>query len=251
MSEPSALSIRGSASANGAAPQATTASRAIRRQRSLPSGRALTGGFLVALASLGIFLAWSSAAKGPTTRYLVAARDLPIGSQVGPGDVDLVPMDLPGRFAAEVAFTDPAELAEAEVVNPIRAGDLLQASSLAAAAPGTARLQMSFSVPRDRAVGGTLRAGQFVDIVATFGTGAETYTTTVLQGARLLDIATAGDEFGSSGALTVTIAVADAEEARIVAHAVDGGKLTLVRSFESPEKAQQGRTYGNPPSTDG
>src|SRR5687768_720166 len=51
--------------------------RAVRRRSALPTGRAVVGGFLVALAALGIFAAYSSATAGPTTSYVVARRDLP------------------------------------------------------------------------------------------------------------------------------------------------------------------------------
>ena len=40
---------------------APPASRPLRRRRGLPSGRAVVGGFLVALAAVGVFAAYTSA----------------------------------------------------------------------------------------------------------------------------------------------------------------------------------------------
>ena len=241
-------SASGHAAANG---HVRAHGRSIRRARPLPSGRALVGAFLVAAATLGIFLAWSGAERGPSTSYLVAARDLPIGTKLSPADLRAVPMELPAALAASSAFGDPAELDGVEVINPIRAGELVQGSSLVGSDAAPTDLEISFAVERDRAVGGRLKAGEHVDLLATFGTGADTYTTTVLQGARILDIASSSDALGSTGPITITLAVSDADEARAVAHAVNVAELTLVRSNPDETRSEQGGTYRAPAAAPG
>lgn len=225
--------------------------RSIRRARPLPSGRALVGAFLVAAATLGIFLAWTGADRGPTTSYLVAARDLPIGTRLEPSDLRAVPMELPGSLASTSAFVDPSELDGVEVINPIRAGELIQGSSLIGSDSAPTDLEISFAIERDRAVGGRLKAGEHIDLLATFGTGADTYTTTVLQGVRILDVASSSDALGSTGPITVTVAVTDATEARMVAHAVNVAELTIVRSDPVATPSEQGGTYRAPSAASG
>ena len=52
----------------------------------------------------------SGAAEGPTTSYVVARRDLPVGTRLTAGDLTRMPMELPG--VDKGARWDPAELSE-------------------------------------------------------------------------------------------------------------------------------------------
>ncbi|HEX2851399.1 MAG TPA: SAF domain-containing protein [Acidimicrobiales bacterium] len=143
------------------------ASRTVRRRQSLPSGRAVIGGFLVAAAALGIYVAWARATAGPTARYVVAARDLAVGSHIAAGDLALVPMDLPPRVAARAAFRDPARLVGATVVGPIHADELVQAGDVVRGGAGPDALEISFGVDASRALAGHLAEGETVDVDAT------------------------------------------------------------------------------------
>ncbi|TML58120.1 MAG: hypothetical protein E6G17_12765, partial [Actinobacteria bacterium] len=71
------------------------AGRAVRRRRSLPSGRALVGGLLVAIAAVGVFGAWLSATAAPTSSYVVARHDIAPGHRVTRADLALVRLHLP------------------------------------------------------------------------------------------------------------------------------------------------------------
>lgn len=224
---------------------ASGAVAASRPARPLPSGRAVVGGFLVALSALGILLAWSGATAGPTTSYVVAARDLPIGTRLTAADLALVEMDLPPSLASTSAFDDLEGLEGVEVVSALRAGELVQASALVAPGGAPSDLEVSFPVEAERAVGGSLKAGEFIDVLATFGSGADTYTTTVLQSVRVLAISSSNDALGSASARTITVAVATPDDARALTHAVNVAKLMLVRSGDNGT-ADQGATYRAP-----
>jgi Flp pilus assembly protein CpaB len=204
--------------------------RQVKRRQSLPTGRAVVGGFLVAIAALGIYLAWAGATRGPTERFVVASRDLPIGTELTADDLSLVAMDLPPSLAASAAFDNAHDLVGVRVINPISEGELVQASSLLAASSTARELEISFAIDSSRAVGGTLKAGDRVDFLATFGAGTDTYTATILHGARVLAIDSLSGALGSGDTHTVTLGVATADEARAVAHAVNVAKVTLVRS---------------------
>src|SRR4051794_21908661 len=64
-------------------------------RRGLPSGRAVVGGFLVALAAVGIFAAYSGAQRRSRTFYVVAAHDVAPGTRLSAADLSLTAIDLP------------------------------------------------------------------------------------------------------------------------------------------------------------
>src|SRR5688500_9557620 len=150
-------------------------SRPLRRRASLPTGRAVVGGFLVALAALGVFVAYSRAAAGPSTSYVVARHDIPVGSRLTADDLTTLPMELPGVVAANAAFTREAKVVGATTVGPIRRGELVQAGDVVQKRSAADELEVSFSIAASRAIGGTLRPGDRIDVLATFGSGADTY----------------------------------------------------------------------------
>src|SRR5581483_5480586 len=67
--------------------------------------------------------------------------------------------------------------------------------------PGTREL--SVSVDRSRAVGGTLKPGEFVDVLSTFGQGANSSTVVMVPHVEVLSIAPSP---GESGAQVVVLA---------------------------------------------
>src|SRR3954464_6269244 len=95
--------------ANASAPRAPgdasaarpSSSRSISRRGTLPTGRAVVGGVLVAVAALGVFVGGSRGAvpafgffvpderatRGPTTQYVVARHDLPVGTRLTADDL--------------------------------------------------------------------------------------------------------------------------------------------------------------------
>jgi Flp pilus assembly protein CpaB len=227
--------------------------RPVHRRQPLPTGRAVVGGFLVAASALGIYTAWASAAAGPDERFTVARRDLPIGHRVEAGDLELQPMDLPATVARS-AFSDPRVLVGSTVVGPVRAGELVQAGDVVESSSAPTALEVSFAAERSRAVAGTLRPGEFVDVLATFGAGGDTYTTTVVAGARVVAADERGGGIVAGEERIVTLAVASADDARALAHAVNAGEVVLVRSHPpagGAGAAARSGTYRAPSAGDG
>src|SRR5690606_26802825 len=103
-----------------------------RPRRSLPDGRAVLGGLLVACAMLGTWWVSTSAHQGAPTRYLVAARAIAPGHRFEPADVRLVAMDLAPPVRAG-ALTDPAALEGSVALGPLTEGALVQEAALAPA----------------------------------------------------------------------------------------------------------------------
>ena len=220
--------------------------RAVRRRSALPTGRAVVGGFLVALAALGIFAAYSSATAGPTTTYVVARRDIPIGTRLTAEDLTTLPMELPDVVARDAAFASEGPLVGATTVGPVRRGELVQAGDVVEKRSGAAELEVSFELESSRALAGTLRPGERVDVLATFGAGGDTYTVTVVRQARVLETGRAGGGLAGGNTDVISLAVPTSDEAMALTHAVNAGKVTLVRSTGTTVAGEVGKTYQAP-----
>jgi Flp pilus assembly protein CpaB len=220
--------------------------RTVRRRSSLPTGRAVVGGFLVALAALGIFAAWSSATAGPATSFVVARRDIPIGTRLTADDLTSLPMDLPDVVADDAAFASEGPLLGATTVGPVRRGELVQAGDVVKKRSGAGELEVSFELESARALAGTLRPGERVDVLATFGAGGDTYTVTVVRQARVLETSRDRGGLAADDTDVITLAVPTTDEAMALTHAVNAGKVTLVRSTGSTVSGEVGKTYQAP-----
>lgn len=234
----------------GAAGPATGA-RPLRRRSALPSGRAVVGAFLVAVSALGIFAAYTRATAGPTRSYVVAGRDLPIGTRLTSDDLLLLPMELPPLVAGRATFSSDEALVGATVVGPLRRGELVQPADVVKKRSGPTELEVSFAIESSRALAGSLRAGERVDVLATFGGGGDSYSVIVVSQARVLDVAHGRSSLADGRTETITLAVATSEEALALTHAVNAGDVTLVRSTGSSTSGPAGQTYRAPASEKG
>lgn len=204
-------------------------SRPLRRRRALPGGRAVVGGFLIALAAVGIFAAYTGATTDSRQHFVVARRDLPMGHRIGPGDVTRLAMDLPPALEAR-ASRDPSQLVGAVVVGPVAKGELVQTSDVVTGvAAGQTGPQVSFPIESARALDGHLEVGEMVDVVATYEGGGEGQTMVVVRNARLVARSKPSGSLGEGGKQVVTLSLPSRSDTLAVAHAANAGKLTLVR----------------------
>jgi Flp pilus assembly protein CpaB len=216
------------------------ATRAIHRTRSLPGGRAVVGALLIAAAAVGVFAAYLDATAEPDTSYLVARERIAPGTRLDSAAtlaslfqaraIDLAP-DLAARaFALE----DAESLVGRVVIVPLVAGDLLGRSGVVADGGVADAAKLSFAIDRADALAGTLRPGERIDVLATYGAGEAAYTAYVVRGVPLLavsgDAAGTGLGGGSSGPLTLTVAVTLAEDVQALAHAIATADLVVTRS---------------------
>lgn len=218
-------------------PDGAGGARRLGRRRTLPGGRAVVGGFLVALAAVGVFAGYTSATADTRHPFLVARRDLPLGHRVVASDLAALPMDLPARLRGRV-YRDAAALVGAVVIGPVAAGELVQSSAVVrATGDGPGERQISFPIESARAVGGGLRRGEFVDVLATYGTGADGFTTAVVRGARVADRSQARGSLSDGGTEVITLVLPRPDDALAVAHAVSSGTVMLVRGGPPPTDA--------------
>lgn len=220
--------------------------RALGQLRGLPSGRAVIGGLLIALAAVGTFAAYTGATAQHRVDYVVAGEALSVGQRISAADLALAPMGLPPSVANRWAFRNESSLVGSIVVGPLAAGELIQASDVVAGAGTSGQEQMSFAIAGSDAVGGTLQDGDRVDVLATFGTGTSAQTVTVLSDAPVLAQAGASPGAGINGNPdeTITLGLSSPGQAMALAHAVSTGQVMLVRVTAAGARASSGAGLG-------
>lgn len=214
--------------------------RPLRRRRNLPGSRAVVGGLLVAAAAVGLFAAYAGVDAGPDHSFVVARDALAAGARLEASDLELQAMDLPPGLRAR-AFDTIADLVGTTLLWPLERGELLQASSVAVTPPGGTARAVSFPVDRGRL--GRLKVGQRVDVVATYGTGADAYTALVLGNALVTAIERGGSSLGDGGATVLTVAVDGPDEELAIAHALQLAKLTVVVTSAPTDDDRPPPTY--------
>jgi Flp pilus assembly protein CpaB len=203
--------------------------RPLQRRRALLNGRAALGALLVALATLILFSAAERGGRSELQRYVVAKRALGIGSHITAPDLTTSAMHLPAGRLRSRLFERGDRLVGAVVVAPIAAGELVQASAVLAADGVAEQRQISVPIESARALGDRLQPGELVDVVATFGAGAEAFTVTVVTGARVVARDAAGGPLGDRKSEVVVLAVPSSESGVAIAHAIAAGQISLVR----------------------
>lgn len=209
-------------------PPTGAAARTAGRRPTLPNGRAVLGGLLVATAAIGTFAAWSGADAPPSTRYVVAARDLPVGELVEADDVELVALDAPAALA-DRAFATTQLVIGQRTVAPLRAGELVQRSAVVVPEGTADGHQVSFAIAPSDALAGTLEEGEAVDLLATYGASATSSTTEVVAAGAVVARLTEGDGT-SRGDVVVLLSLPPSADVLAVTNAIQQGALTIVRS---------------------
>ena len=213
---------------------------ALRRRRPLPGGRAVVGGFLIALSGVGIFAAYTGATADARQEFLVARHDLPIGHRIERDDLGTLRMDLPPAVRAR-AHRDPSRLLGTVVIGPVAKGELIQGSDVVGAdQAGSTGPQVSIPVESARAVDGQLKVGELVDVVVTYDGAGGGQTMVVARGARVVDRSKPDSTLGEGGKEVVTLSVPNRSDTLAVAHAASAGDVTLVRVTGQPPHSGAG-----------
>jgi Flp pilus assembly protein CpaB len=215
---------------DGLGPDPDTGPPRLRRRRTLPGSRSVVGAFLVAIAVVGVFAASTGTGGDADRRYVVARHQVAAGTLLAATDLALMPMRLPAPLASARVFSDPDQLVGSIAVGPIGPGELVQASDVLRKAGGPRSREISVPIEVSRAVAGTLRPGDRVDIAATFASGAEAYSLFVIRGAEVLSRSDSGGALDNGGKEILTLSVTSAADALALAHAISAGQLTVVRA---------------------
>lgn len=203
-------------------PQGTD--REIRRPRSLPGSRAVLGGALMAVAAVGVFVAYTDATDAPQAPYVVAASPIRMGEVIEEQQLRIVHGAVPSELDGPT-YADPAEVAGRVALGPVGTGELLQAALLTDDA-GTGH-EVALVLPRPHVAVGRLKEGELVDVFVT----SDERTQSVVRGVSVVQI-DAGDSgsLTSERALTLVVSVPDEQAVTGLVHALRTGEVTVVRS---------------------
>lgn len=203
------------------------------RRGSLPGGRALLGGLLVALSAVGLVATQRGSDEPAGTKVLIARRPIAAGATIASADLGWVEMSLYDGTARH-AFESPDKVVGRAAAVPIAADELISSSMLAPASRATGR-RVSIEVSSAAALGGSLVAGDRVDVVASGDTAA---TTAVIARDAVI-ASTPGDEsekgIGAQDRVGITLIVADEATAVAVLDAAASSQVALIGAAVAPE----------------
>ena len=212
--------------------------RRVERRLGLPSGRAVIGGLLMAIAAVGTFLAYAGATADEFVEVLVVSRDLRPGHTITTGDLELVPVELPGSVRGLFGSIDAA--VGRRMLAAVDAGEFLQASATTEVVEGEEALEIAIALPGNRAVGG-LSPGERVDVFSTWNGSV---TELIAVDARVLDVSGAGSTLlAGSEQVVVRLALRDFAQVEALVHAQAAGDITMIRSAIGTEMHDVGREY--------
>lgn len=224
-------------SPSGDGPAAGPSGRRVRRVRGLPGSRAVVGALLVTAAAVGVFAAYLDAVAEPSTRYLVARADVQPGTRLATAELvselfELQPLALEGAVADRAFASDQLDgLLGQRIVVPLAPGDLLLRSGVVADGRVADAHTMSFAVDPAAALAGRLRAGEWVDVLATYGSGESGWTTYVVRGVLLVAVdRDDGGALAGRGPVTLTVAVETPDDVQALTHAVHTADVVVARS---------------------
>ena len=202
------------------------------RRRQL-RGRLSFGHWMMVVCGLLAFVFTASALRQetPTMQVAVASRDLAAGSVLQTADVELLVVDADSALAETVLAAGDLN-GSYRLAERIVSGDPIRRSALLAGGDGDAPAGRSMSIPIDRAnaVGGALRVGDKVDVLAVFGDQARF----ILTDTTVLALSDTGESSGGllrAGTDTyfVTVGV-DENSALSVAEALKSAELQIVQA---------------------
>jgi Flp pilus assembly protein CpaB len=204
----------------------------------------VVGGVLVAAAAVGLFSAATTAGRQPGHPYVVAGRALTAGSRLEPDDLVLTQIELPPALRTR-AFDDPSLLAGATLLAPVGPGELIQVSAVIAGGTVAGSRELTFTVDRGR-IGATIRDGERIDVLVTYGTGGDAYTLVAGRDLPVITVDRTRVGVGETSPVFVTVAVADPSNEVALSHAAQVGKLTVVRTTGAAPTDGPASTYRAP-----
>ena len=207
-------------------------------RRGLPTRRAVLGGILLTVAAAGVLVSHRAAATPPRDRFVVATTELAAGQRVTAGDLGTVAVDLPRGVVAvpadqaegligRVARTSVEELAL------LRPGDLYEVGRFDA----TAAVEVAVDLTPARALLGSVRVGDLVDVLSTDPDASGTRQ--IATGARITAVTDPEEGgIGADGSVRVRLGLADHETATAVVDAAIRSELSLI--LPAPTRSDAG-----------
>ena len=215
----------------------------ITRRRALPGGRAVLGGVLMAVAVVGVFVAYDRAGRPPDDSIVVAAHAIRLGEVLDATDLRTVHGELPGGAAA---FAEVDGLVGHVALGPIGEGEIIQAASVTEDASQDAAHEVAITLPGRQIAVGRLKPGDRVDVFVT----RDERTTSVVRGARVVQIdAEDSGSLTSDREISIVVAVPDGATVAALVHALRTGDVTVVRSTFASASSDDPLVYEDVPAS--
>ena len=165
--------------------------------------------------------------RSSTTLVAVARQPLTTGSVLGSDSIRFVPVDSDFESLDHLITEESLASYEGWVLDrAIAEGGVLDSSSLVQPGDSSGLRSMSVPVDREHATGGTLVAGDRVDVISVVD-GVPGFVATDLEVTGVADAASGA--IGAVSSYHVVLSVS-AEQALALAAALDSGSLEIVRS---------------------
>lgn len=204
--------------------------RALGPRRGLPSTRAVIGGLLVAVALVATWWGASGTAGAPRGRLVVAARAIAPGTHIADEDVRTIVGALPAGTRGH-GFARPETVLGTVATGPIAEGDPVLRSAVTPSTGSTRVRELSFVVDAAWAAGGSLRVGDHIDVLVTYGDGLSSRTTRVLADVAVRRLSSTPDQgLGSTRSQTITVAIGSVRGVQAATNAARAGMLTIARA---------------------
>lgn len=164
------------------------------------------------------------------TPVAVASRDLRAGETFDAGAVRF--LDVSGSKAFIATLLRPADVAAMGgfvLTHSLTSGSPVSRDDVAASAAPSQQRSMSIPVPEEKAVGGTVRVGDHVDVIDGGGNGID--PSYVVTDVEVLGVSKGSDSLSSTSHNSfVTVAVPDGGAALRLAGAIERNKVQILRS---------------------
>lgn len=165
-----------------------TPSRALRRPRRIDM-RAVLGVFVMLVAFAGSLAFWTLSSDARAV--VVATRDLPATSVLSASDLAVSQVRVDDAiYQTAIPASELSSLVGKPLAEPVHAQQMLVRAQVAPRPPlGADRLALTIAVSPETAVGGRLRPGDWVQVLATLNKGKpDTRTTVVLPRVSVYDV---------------------------------------------------------------
>lgn len=186
----------------------------------------------------------------PMAPAMVLAEDLPAHQPLDPGMVRTV--ERPERWVPEHAVATPAELTGLTSSSPLPAGTLLQDGMLEPPPEiADGQREIAILVDAETGVGGKVRPGSQVDVVAAFQEGQEgcPEATYVVEDAQIVEVGSEtvaeGQGFAQGEVVPITFALSTVESLRVayIESFASSVRLALRSPLDDEPLPPEERTY--------
>jgi Flp pilus assembly protein CpaB len=180
------------------------------------------------LLMVAAILGGASVLRGATARsaVIIAARAVEPGSVIVAKDLRVEEVALSGGVES-IAASSMSGLVGRVAAEPLYPGKLLTTRSISSGPPVPAGyVAMSIALKPERAVGGTLRSGDRVAVVATSNAGRPDAASVLLF--QKIPIVAVSTRSGGEGNLVIVTLQVRPEEARALAQARNSGEIDLL-----------------------